>query len=350
MERGRQNGDLRLTLDRPPRGGRPAGRSTIVLLIVAIAIGAANLAIVLRGGNGPAAGLREDEARDLALRLEKRGLNERAAAAWIEYLGVARPGRESAARIWYRIGTLREEAGDCQGALDAFYRSEAWARLPELEPEIGRRVAACLERRGSFAALRRELEERTAATPADGEAGETIVAEIGDWKIRRADLDRMIEAEIEAQIESAAGGLPAEAREARKKEMLDAAIAGGRAAWLERFVAEELLWRRAREEGLADDPTVAALRRNLDRKLLAGRYLDRAYGEIEVTPEEARRWFDAHAGELAGEDGAVPSFEEAAGRAGAAVRAEKEADVARRTIEELMRRYGAVIHREALGE
>ena len=38
-ERGEKTG-LRLTLDRPERAGRPAGRSTTVLLLVIMAIGA----------------------------------------------------------------------------------------------------------------------------------------------------------------------------------------------------------------------------------------------------------------------------------------------------------------------
>ena len=341
---------LRLTLDRRGDGAGRRSGSTTPLLVVAIVLVAADLFLALRGRGADPAGLPAADARDLALQLEERGLLAAAGNAWTEYLAVARPGREASGKVWYRIGKLRQEEGDWEGALDAFYRSEAHARLPELETEIGRRSAECLEQLGRFAALRRELEERTAATPADSAAGGRIVAEIGDWKIRRADLDRLIEAEIETQLEAMAGELPAEARRTQKERMLEAAVDGGRAAWLERFIAEELLYRRAREEGIADEPAVAALRRNLERKLLAGRLLERSFETIEIGPEELRRWYDAHAEELAGDDGVTPAFDAARERVLAAVRAEMEAAIARETVGELMRRYGAVIHREALEE
>lgn len=342
--------DLDLTLKRrrpehPDRSG-----PVLVLLALAIAIGAAGFVLQLRGGRGDSAGLPAGELEALALKLERQDLHEAAAQAWIDYLGTARPGREESARIWYRIGTIRREGGDCEGALAAFYRSEAAAKLDDVESEIALAVEECLGRLGRFAAQRDELAARTAVPGSGVPEGGQVLAEIGSWKITRSMLTAMIEADVDAQLRQAAGDMPAGQLRERKEQLLAEVMQSGTLGeWLERFVAEELLYRYAIEQRLHEDPETAAMTRRVERSLLAAAVLDRAYAdEVTVTEDEMRAWYDANRDRIAGGSDPKP-YDEVRGQVAAAVRMEKQAAVQQRLLGELKEKYDVVIHRSVLG-
>ena len=153
-------------------------------------------------------------------------------------------------------GSSIRRASDYERALEAYYRSEALAKIDELEPEISKRTAECLEALGKFAALNYELEARTAVAKSDSTGGKDVLAEVGTWKITRADLDMMIEAEIDMQLIAARGKPHARGEARRRSRSFSTSVLkqGERDKWLQRFIAEEMLYRRAREEKLADDP------------------------------------------------------------------------------------------------
>ena len=239
--------------------------------------------------------LSAERLKQLALKLEKQGLNEGAAAAWRDYLAAPVDAAE-AARIWYRIGTLREEAGAHAAALDAYYRSESFARLDELAPEIGRRTAECLEALGKFAALRYELAERVGVQVGTNTVGEDVVAEIGLRKITTAELDRWIEARVDGQLAQVAAHLPERERKQRKEEWLKQfAASAQRLQLVGQLIGEEVLYRYARELNLADDPQVRVLLREQERALLAGRVIERELSQgIKITPSDVNTWYEAH--------------------------------------------------------
>ena len=242
------------------------------------------------GRGGDSSGLSGKKLEELALKFEDQKLSGAAARAWTEYLESARHGDEDAARIWFRIGKLYQDGGDNERALEAYYRSEALAKIDELEPEISKRTAECLEALGKFAALNYELESRTAVAKSDSTGGKDVLAEVGTWKITRGDLDQMIEAEIDMQLRQLAGSLTPDERRAQKQRLLDEVLKQGeRDKWLQRFIAEEMLYRRAREEKLMDDPGYQALTRNLERKILAQKYLDQRVREGDSDQARGRQ-------------------------------------------------------------
>ena len=344
--------DLNLTLRRDPHGPTGPGRAVVVLLVLVLAVGVVNIVLALRPEERRSisiGGLSRENLEELALKLEKQNLPGAAARVWIEYLDATKPAGEERARIWYRIGKIYQNGGDYERSLEAYYRSEGIVKLDELETEIGRRTAECLERLGRFAALRFELEERTAFAGSDSTAGSDVLAEIGNWKITRAELDMMVEAEIEAQLSQLAGGLAPEERRAQKERLLDEVLRqGGRAQWLERFIAEELLYRSAREEGITEEAEVRSLVDNVERKLLARKMMDRQYASrITVTSEEMRDYYDSHLEDFK-EDGEQKSFDEARNEIYAALRMQKEMAVQRQVLESLMERYDVVIHRSKI--
>jgi hypothetical protein len=341
----------------PPRDGRDGRPNRIVVSILAVVIAVALAGAIFFLANGKrrprstaSSGLSGKKIEELALKFESQKLSGAAARAWAEYLGSARPRGEDAARIWFRIGKDYQDSGDYERALEGYYRSEAIAKLADLEDEISRRTAECLEGLGKFAALNYELESRTAVAKSDSTGGGEVLAEVGTWKITRADLDRMIEDEIDMQLSQLAGSLTPEERRAQKQKLLDNVLKQGeRDKWLQRFIAEEMLYRRAREENLTEDPGFKALTRNLERKILAQKLLDEEFAkEIKIGPEELKAYYDAHKDEFK-KDGKVQPFETVENDVYGALRAQREMEVQQKLLGELKDRYNVVIHTSKLG-
>ena len=348
-----------LDLSVPGRNGRSdrPSRPVMIMLATVIAILLALVAVFgmnSERGGASQSGLSAKKLEALALKFENQKLPEAAARAWIEHIGASRLGDEEAARIWFRVGKLHQEANAYEQALEAYYRSEALAALPELESEIGTRTAECLEAMGKFASLDRALADRTSIPGmAGGDAakgGADVLVEIGTWKITRSDLDVMIEAEVDAQLNQMSVGLTGEEKAAQKKKILEGIRKEGeRERWLQQFVAEELLYRYAREQKLHEDPAVRALARNLERKVLAQTLMDREFAKrITMTPEEVRAYYDAHTDEFKKDDKVQP-FEQVKDQAAAALRYQKAMEVQQQVLGQLREKYDVVIHTSKMG-
>lgn len=286
-------GSAKAHAERPGRGLVVA--LALVLLLQFAALG---LLVWARWGTAPPSGaplrLGVDAQRELALKLEKQGLTESAVAAWQAYLAAKGDDAGKAAEIWYRIGTLWQDAGSHEKALAAYYTSESFGKLPNLEAELGRRVQECLGTLGRFAALRYELKDRT-AVGGDAQAGSAVVAEIGPRRITLADLDRLIEERVSAQLERFGGNLTPEQREQRRGEMMkqlgDNRV---RRQILAQYLAEEVLCRKARDERLTDQPEVRARLQELERSALASELMSRDLAaKVTITPGDVKTFYEA---------------------------------------------------------
>ncbi len=282
---------------RPPRRGVTAFLVAVVLVLVG-----ANLYLTLRKPAAPPApaappgGLPAGAVKQLALKLEKQGVHEPAAGAWKEYLAGAKIDDEEAAAVWYRIGKLHQDAGAHARALEAFYRSETLAPDSEYAPEIGRRVQESLEALGKFAALRHELAERVGLDDKAAEQSGEVVAEIGTRRITRAELDRQIEAGIENQLAMFAAQLPPDRLKQQKEAMLKQ-ISGDRQRleFLNSYIVEEILYRKARESKLVEDPGVRARLRDAERSLLARQMMENELrGKILITDDDIALYHEAN--------------------------------------------------------
>lgn len=279
-------------------GRRRGGLGVVLALVVVLQFAALGLLLwgrwlAVPAGSSPAR-LGVDAQRELALKLEKQGLTESAVAAWQAYLAAKGDDAAKAAEIWYRIGTLWQDAGSHERALAAYYTSESFGTLPNLESELGRRVQECLETLGRFAALRYELKDRT-TVGGEADAGGAVVAEIGPRRITLADLDRLIEGRVAEQLERFGGSLTPEQREQRKGEMMKQfADHRVRRQVLAQYLAEEVLCRKARAERLTDQPEVRARLQQMERGALASELISREMAaKITITPGDVKTFYEA---------------------------------------------------------
>jgi tetratricopeptide (TPR) repeat protein len=346
--------DLNLRLPpRDDRGGDGLGNiRLLVLLIVFIAL-VGVIVFLFVGKRLPAVSsdLSGTKLEELALKLENEHLPGAAARTWTEYIESTRPGSDEAARIWFRVGKLYQDETEYERALEAYYRSEAIAKVDDLEPEISRRSAECLEALGKFAALNYELEKRTSIAASDSTGGSAVVAEVGTWKITRTDLDMMIEAQIDAQLSQLAASLTPEEQQKEKEKLLASVLKQGeREKWLERFIVQEMLYRRAVEDKLTEDPEFRALTRQIEREILAQKVLGREYASriSSPTPDELRAYYQGHKDEFK-KDGKEQPYDDVKQDVAAAVRTQKEMDIEQQLFAELKDKYNVVIHRAALG-
>lgn len=347
--------------NRQPQSGRPS-RLVIALAVLILLAVIANTAVVLRlslgsssaGVTGHAA-LSPEQHKQLALKLEKQGLQASSVDAWIDYLNVADLPVDDRARIWYRVGTLQEDALDHAAALVSYYRSESLSPVEDLRAEIARRTRECLESMGRFAALRYELEDRVDLDADSGSSGDIVVAEIGSQPITQAELDRRIETLIQRQLASMASYLPEEEQKRQKEALLKQyATSMGRQQLLTQFIAEEILYRRARQSKLADDPEVRALLQAQEHALLAQQVMTRELADrIELTPADLTAYYEAHPEEFAQPEGEPPGprpFDEVQGEVFARVRAQREQEVQQELFMQLKDEYDVVIHQSAFAE
>jgi peptidyl-prolyl cis-trans isomerase C len=271
----------------------------IVLLLILVGLTAANLFIALAPKEvtpGPAGGrLSAEQTKQLAAKLAQRNLYDRAAKVWQEYLAIGQLTDAERARALFQVGALLEKAGNYAEAIEYYYRSEIAGRLGELEQQINVHVKDCFERLGKFSALRYELMDRTSFRKSD-EAGGKIVAEIGAEKITEADLDGMIESEIENRLGMLAAFMTQEQLNEQKKRMLEQYTgAEARQQYLQGRLAQEILYRQALEEQLMEKPEVKKLLEEQTRGVLS-QYLmnEQLAAKINITETDLQTYYSAN--------------------------------------------------------
>lgn len=338
-----------------------------ILLAVLILISAYNTLLFTKGSslkNIIENGLvpPEGELKQLALKLEKQELNSQAVAAWKEYLTTANTDADETAKIWYRIGKIYQNTGDYDNALNAFYRSESFSRPDDIKDEINRRIQDCLESAGKFAALRYELGDRVGENLGTDEnsksivsgSGEKIIAEIGSYKITREALDKKIEDLIESRINGLSRYLSPERINREKENLLKQySSENGRRMFLEQYVIEEMLYRKAREERVAETQQVMDDLRNMERSFLASKVLENTYAdEIKVTATDVKNYYEANKSKYItkeeDESERQYEFDEVKDRAALDLMSEKEKDVQKNLLLQLREKYNVVIHNTAL--
>jgi parvulin-like peptidyl-prolyl isomerase len=271
----------------------------IILLLILIGLMAANMALRPAKDNQAADrvsySLSAEQTKELAGKLAQRNLYTRAASLWQDYLAAGKLTDAERARTLFQIGTLLEKANQYDQAIEYFYRSEIVADLGELKSQINAHIRNCFEKLGKFSALRYELMDRTSIEAAPS-AGAKIVAEIGAEKITEADLDGFIENEIENQLEPMAPFMTPEQLGEQKKKMLQQyKNPQTKQQYLQVWLAQEVLYRQALEEELAEKPEAKKLIDNLTRSALSQLQMNKELAsKINITDTDVQTYYTAN--------------------------------------------------------
>ncbi|MBT3221154.1 MAG: tetratricopeptide repeat protein, partial [Proteobacteria bacterium] len=213
--------------------------------------------------------------REVASKLRAAGLFDEAAHLYEQYLQESDEDPEAHARIAYSLGETYLEAGRYEQALRWFYEAETVGPAPE---DTGARIVHCLERLGRIHQAQATLSSRTALGPPESRhsASDPVVARLGAREVFRSEVVRAMD------------DLPREV--ARAFEGPD-----GKQQFLQRFVADELIWRKAQKLEYGKDPDV---RRRLDlahRRIATDTFIEREIvGKISVNDGDLQTFFMAH--------------------------------------------------------
>ena len=286
---------------RPSAASRP-DRTVVVLLAVLIVMTVATAALVHVRSGGVADPGAVELSRELGSRLKAAGALDEAAGQYERYLARAVELDDvERARIAYSLGSVFLERGDHGKALRWFYEADLQG-AGDLSEELGRKIVHTLERLGRFHAAQSTLESRVRFDDgSEGDvqrpSGDPVVARIGQEEIYRSDVERAMDElppELARTLET-----PADRQEFARQ-----------------YVAEKLLWRKARKLEYDQDPAVVRRHEAALERLAVSRLVEEEIiARITVDETDLRNFFEAHgeryrqpAGE--GEAPVDPTFEQ----------------------------------------
>ena len=266
----------------------------LVILLVLVALAAVVVSRSLDGRGRQEA----EHVRDVAARLQAAGVLDEAALQYERYLEVGAPSREARAGIAFSLGNNYLEAGRYQSALRWFYEAEALG-ADEFHEELAGKIVHTLERLGRSHAAQAALASRAGLPEGDVERSEDdpVVARIGRDEIRRSEVERALDdlpPELAAQMASPEA----------------------RASYLEQYVADELLWRKAIKLEYDQDPEVLRQHQALFKQLVVSKFAEQeVLSRIEVDEADLRNHFEANRSRFKpsgkqGEGAPEPRFED----------------------------------------
>ena len=290
---------LDFSLPEKKQRGSTAGALTVLLLLVVAGLAGANLYFALSPDKGAArripGDLSAEQVRQLAAKLDQRNLHEQAAQVWQDYLATAElTGAERATALFQTAMSL-EKAGCYGAAIEHYYRSEMAAPLDDLSSQINQHVKECFERLGKFSALRYELMDRTSFDAAQA-AGAKVVAEIGAEKITEADLDAHIERSIENQLAPMEAFMsPEQVREQKNRLLEQYRDSQRKQEFLQSWLAQEILYRQALDEGLSEKPETKQMLADVTRGLLSQQLMnEKLASRINITETDVQTYYNAN--------------------------------------------------------
>jgi peptidyl-prolyl cis-trans isomerase C len=217
-----------------------------------------------------------DLDREVAAKLLAAGVLEEAGELYERVLRDPQAAPETRGTIAFSLGSAWLERGAYELALRWFYEAEI-AGDDDIAAEAASKVVHCLERLGRIHEAQAVLASRTALdAPAERSAEDPVVAKVGAREIRASELTRAID------------DLPPQLAE-------QVSSAEGRAKFLEKYVADELLWRKAQKLEYTKDPEV---RRQLEaalRQIVVSAFVEReVVGRVQTTEGDLKTWYQAH--------------------------------------------------------
>jgi tetratricopeptide (TPR) repeat protein len=260
----------------PPVGSRSDGlvRALLVLILIVLVV---LLVLELRPAARRDGAATPEQTRQVAAKLQAAGALEEAAALYERYLRTGEMPSETRVGIAYSLGNNYLQAGELEKALRWYYEAETLG-AGKLDEELAAKIVQSLERLGRFHAAQTALESRVQLDPdtVHRAADDPVVARIGEDEIRRSEIDRALD---DLPPEMAAGFASREAR----------------GEFLQKYVADELLWRKASKLQYDVDPEVQRQHAGLLKQLAVARFVEReVLSKVEVDEADLRNFFEAN--------------------------------------------------------
>ena len=290
---------LDFSLPEKKQKGSIANKIAVVLMLILVGLGLANLLISLKPQETiqqtRTHGLSAEQLKQLAAKLSQRNLYNQAAGTWQDYIAGTDLTNTERAKALFQVGMALEKAGLYADAIEFYYRSEAAEKLDDLSSQINQHIKDCFEKLGKFSALRYELMDRTSINKTQ-QAGGKVVAEIGAEKITKADLDAQIENAIDNQLSSIAAFMSTEQLNEQKKKMLEQyQNPQAKQQFLQSWLAQEILYREALEKQLPEKNEVKKLMNELARGLLSQQLMnEQLASKINITQTDLETYYAAN--------------------------------------------------------
>jgi len=292
---------MNLNLSLPSYGGKPRGGSglliglsiVIVVLLVIVIILQAVSPRTTTARQPSAKAMPVDETRKLALRLEKRGLAEKAGQAWLAYVEQAPLTSAEKAQKLAHAAELLQQAGKYEDAIVAWFQADDLKHGKDLQPAIDKGISECFTRLGKFADLYYELHDRTAIGTDKVDEGARIVAEIGPKKVTVQEFERMLDDELQKML---AGAPPAQAEQYRKYYREQYASTEAKQRKLSEMFSREVLTREGRERKVDQSPEFKAKLADVADRILAQDVMQSELGKIALSDNDYQIFYDARKG------------------------------------------------------
>ncbi|MHC4725707.1 MAG: peptidyl-prolyl cis-trans isomerase [Planctomycetota bacterium] len=290
---------LDFSLPEKKQKGAIANKIAVILLLILVGLGLANLLISLKPTESiqqtRTHGLSAEQIKQLAAKLSQRNLYNQAADTWQDYLAGADLTTTERARAMFQVGIALEKAGLFADAIEYYYRSETAEKLDDLESQINQHIKDCFEKLGKFSALRYEMMDRTSIIK-DQQAGGEVVAEIGAEKITQADLDAQIENALDNQLSSVSAFMSTEQLNEQKKKMLEQyQNPQAKQQFLQTWLAQKILYREALEKQLTEKPEIKKLMNELAQGLLSQQLInEQLASKINITQTDLETYYAAN--------------------------------------------------------
>ena len=259
-------------------------RKTIFFLAIAIIMFTAlALLIALRssplGDTSMAAHWTPEKQFQYANMLASKGLKREALDAYEKYMEMISASPVDRAKVAYQTGSIYMDLGEYEKALASFYRVDIENPNTELATEVGQKVVACLEHLGMTSQARYELESRTAIGKQktdDTERGlGPVVARIGKEEVRMSAINEALDQ------------LPAWMRNQYESDEK-------KVDFVRQYIANELLYRKAKRLGHEDDPDVRVKVRDLTKQVLVQKIIMEEIGRVIIDPRDVKLYYDAY--------------------------------------------------------
>lgn len=251
-----------------------------LLLVLGLCCAVAYLALSPDGrtGRGAGAGRKAELRRELAGKLLAAGLADQAIQQYEKYFEEAQIPPDQQGQIAYTIGKLCIDRGRYEEALGWLYRVEILDPQTDLAAATGTKIVACLERLGKHTLAEYALQSR--ATP----NAEKTLSPSSDAVVARIGKDPITAQEVLEALDALPDWMQESLRDPAKKE-----------AFLKQYVAEELLFRKAKKLAFDKDPQIRlqadrALRQLLVRKVLESEFRDK----VRISDEDIDLYYQAH--------------------------------------------------------